>query len=119
MLLALSIKLYTEYMIGLYVNILCWIDRLFILENYHPWDLNMALHRKEEWTTYFRTINIPDDASTTYATIFHENPMTDEILADIAAADLRQLGIRIFGDIKTILHHAKENTPTTWCVIKK
>ena len=39
--------------------------------------------------------------------------MTDEILADITAADLRQLGIGIFGDIKTILHHAKENTPTT------
>ena len=27
-------------MIGLYVNILCWIDVLFILENYHPWDFN-------------------------------------------------------------------------------
>ena len=39
--------------------------------------------------------------------------MTDEILADITAADLRQLGIGIFEDIKTILHHAKENTPTT------
>ena len=38
--------------------------------------------------------------------------MTDEILADTAADDLCQLGIRIFGDIKTILHHAKENPPT-------
>ena len=31
--LVLSIKLYIEYMVGLYVNILCWIDVLFILEN--------------------------------------------------------------------------------------
>ena len=38
--------------------------------------------------------------------------MTDEILADTTADDLCQLGIRIFGDIKTILHHAKDNTPT-------
>ena len=77
------------------------------------WDFYMVLHSKEVWTTYFHTINIPDDASTTYATIFHKNHMTDEILADTTADNLRQLGIRTFGDIKTILHHAKVNTPAT------
>ena len=46
------------------------------------WDFYMVLHSKEDWTTYFRTINIPDDASTTYAAIFHKNHMTDEILAE-------------------------------------
>ena len=45
----------------------------------------MVLHSKADWTAYFHTINIPDDASTTYAAIFHENRMTDEILADTTA----------------------------------
>ena len=31
--LTISIKLYIEYMVGLYINILCWIDVLVILEN--------------------------------------------------------------------------------------
>ena len=31
--LAISTKLYIEYMVGLYINILCWIDVLVILEN--------------------------------------------------------------------------------------
>ena len=39
--------------------------------------------------------------------------MTSEILADITADDLCQLGIGIFGHIKAILHHAKANTPAT------
>ena len=46
------------------------------------WDFFMVLHSKEDWTTYFSTINLPDDASTTYAAIFHKNHMTDEILAE-------------------------------------
>ena len=73
----------------------------------------MAQRSKEDWTTYFLTINIPDDASTNYAAIFYKNFMTNEILADTTADDLHQLGIGIFGNIKTILHHAKTNTPTT------
>lgn len=73
----------------------------------------MALRSKEEWTTYFRQINIPDDVSATYATIFHDNRITNEILADTTADDLRQMGIGVFGDIKTILNHAKVNRPTT------
>ena len=76
------------------------------------WDFYMVLHSKEDWTTYFRTINIPDDASTTYAAIFHKNH--DWWNSCWTTADkLRQPGIRIFGDIKTILHHAKVNTPAT------
>ena len=100
-------------MVDLYANIFCWVDVLFILENYHPWDLNIALRSKEDWTTYFCTINIPDDASTTYAVIFHNNHMTAYILGDTTANNLCQLGIRIFGGIRTIIHHAKVNTPTT------
>ena len=100
-------------MVGLYVNLLCWVHVLYILESYHPWDLNMALRSKEDWTTYFCTIKTPDDASTTYAAIFHENHMTSEILADITADDHCQLGIGIFGDTKAILYHAKANTPAT------
>ena len=38
--LAITIKLYIEYMVGLYINILCRVDVLVILENYHPWDPN-------------------------------------------------------------------------------
>ena len=67
----------------------------------------------EDWTTYFCTFDIPDDASITYATIFRENHMTDEILAHTTADNLRQLGIEIFGDIKTILYHGEANTPAT------
>ena len=98
-------------MVGLYVNIFWWVNMLLILENYHPWDLNMALWSKEDCTTYSHTINIHDDASTTYAAIFHKNHLTNEILADTTVNNLCQLGIRIFGDIKTIFHHAKANTP--------
>ena len=60
----------------------------------------MALRSKEDWTTYFCTIKTPDDASTTYAAIFHENHMTSEILADITADDHCQLSIEYLGTRK-------------------
>ena len=36
--------------------------------------------------------------------------MTEPVLAETKAAELRQLGIKVFSDITTILHHAQSTT---------
>ena len=76
-------------------------------------DPNMELHSREAWTTYFQNINITDDVAATYATIFHNNRITTDTLADTTTNDLCQLSTDIFGDIKAILHHARPTPPVS------
>ena len=69
--------------------------------------LNMALQSKEQWTVHFFNLNIPHDISEQYATIFYTNRMTEAVPIDATAAELHQLCIEVFGEIKTILYHAQ------------
>ena len=42
--------------------------------------------------------------------MFCANPITEAVLVETTATELSQLGIKVFGDIKTILHNAQSTT---------
>ena len=64
-----------------------------------------------EWTKYFTDAGIPQTESTTYATTFVNNRITEVSLVGLDRNTLASLEITVLGDQLAILNHTTTNTP--------
>ena len=68
----------------------------------------MALRSCEDWETFFIALkDIPVEEGKKYANLFATNRMTEKSLKTLEKQDLRDIGITLIGDIKTIMQHVQ------------
>lgn len=61
----------------------------------------------ETWKRVFASAGIPEDIATEYGGIFVQNHMRISQLCDLDKPMLKELGVRVVGDVIAILKNAK------------
>ena len=69
------------------------------------------------WKQFFLDIEIPETKSTTYASLFARNRITDKTLSSLTVDHLQKLGVTILGDQLAILDCAKSKSTLSTPVI--
>ncbi|XP_018901400.2 uncharacterized protein [Bemisia tabaci] len=60
-----------------------------------------------KWINFFNDAGIPSSAAATYALIFSENRISQDMLLDLDREVLKEMGIQTMGDVISILKHAR------------
>ena len=67
-----------------------------------------TIRTEDQWKQFFAQLKeIPSDVGEKYAKSFVENRITEVSLKSINKQDLKDLGITVLGDIKTVLNHVQ------------
>ena len=70
----------------------------------------LRLDTEQQWETFLKEADIPDDEAKAYAKIMKSNRIKAATLPDLDAELLKSLGINIIGDVLAIIRHAKSKS---------
>ena len=73
----------------------------------------LRLDTEQQWETFFKDAEIPDDEAEAYAKIMKDNRIKAATLPDLNTELLKSLGITIIGDVLAIIRHAKSKCQAT------
>ena len=62
------------------------------------------------WLAFFQAAGIPPTHSKSYAEVFEDNRMREDMLPELDREVLADLGVAVMGDVLAILKQAKVNT---------
>ena len=70
----------------------------------------LRLDTEQQWETFLKEADIPDDEAKAYAKIMKNNRIKAATLPDLDTELLKSLGITIIGDVLAIIRHAKSKS---------